>query len=114
MVAAHDERGLLDVLQIREAFARLRAPLPDGGNLCWCDFVVDRRVAVLSARQVPLQEGSAGRLTFLRISKEDFDPQVLGWVIRSTKGFSRLRGDVTHAICCVVIPRGGTDPDHIR
>ena len=49
VVPAHDERRLLDVLQICEAFSRLRAPLADGGNLCWCDLVADRGIAVLSA-----------------------------------------------------------------
>ena len=43
VVAAHDERHLLDVLQIREAFSRLRSPLGDGGNLCWRDLVAEQR-----------------------------------------------------------------------
>ena len=76
MVSAHDERRLLDVLQIREAFSRLRSPLADGGNLCWCDLVADRGIAVLSAGEVALQEGSPSRLTlsitFLQCGFDDF------------------------------------------
>src|SRR6266403_4171287 len=72
-------RRLLDVLQIREALSGVSAPFDDGGNLGWRNLVADRGIAVLSARKVALQEGSASRLTLLRISKEDFQPQVLWW-----------------------------------
>src|SRR5439155_19688091 len=78
VVSARDERRVLDVLQICEAFSRLRSPLADGGNLCCCDLVADWGIAVLSAREIALQEGSASSLTLLRISEEDFEPQVLG------------------------------------
>src|SRR6266436_9321552 len=53
------------------------------------------------------------RLTLLRISEEDFEPQVLGWVVGGTKDRRRLRGDVTLAISCVVIARGGTNQNQL-
>ena len=42
VVAAHDERRLLDVLQIREALSGVRTPFADGGNLGWRNLVADR------------------------------------------------------------------------
>jgi hypothetical protein len=33
VISAHDQRRLLDVLQIREALSGVRAPFADGGNL---------------------------------------------------------------------------------
>ena len=59
VISAHDQRRLLDVLQIREALSWVRAPFADGGNLGWRNLVADRSVAVLNARKVALQEGSA-------------------------------------------------------
>ncbi len=91
----------------------MRAPFADGGNLGWRNLVADRSVAVLNARKVALQEGSASPLTLLRISKEDFQPQVLGWVVGRAKDCRRLRGDVPLAISRVKITRGGPDQDEL-
>src|SRR6266850_6008757 len=49
VISAHDQRRLLDVLQIREALSRVRAPFADGGNLGSRNLVADRGIAVLSA-----------------------------------------------------------------
>src|SRR5438132_9049623 len=53
------------------------------------------------------------RLTLLRISEEDFEPQVLGWVVGGAKDRRRLWGDMTLAISCVVIARGGTNQNQL-
>src|SRR5713101_2036317 len=113
VISVYDQRRLLDVLQILEALSGVRAPFADGGNLGWRNLVADRSVAVLNARKVALQEGSASRLTLLRISKEDFQPQVLGWVVGRAKDRRRLWGDVALAISRVKITRGGPDQDEL-
>src|SRR6266446_2742385 len=113
VISAHDQRRLLDVLQIREALSWVRAPFADGGNLGWRNLVADRGIAVLSARKVALQEGSPSRLTPLRISKEHFQPQVLGWVVGRAKDRGRFWGDVTLPISRVMITRGGSDQDEL-
>src|SRR6266403_2003197 len=113
VISVHDQRWLLDVLQIREALSGVRAPFADGGDLGRHNLVADRGIAVLSARKVALQEGSASRLTLLRISKEDFQPQVLGWVVGRAKDRRRLWGDVALAISRVKITRGGPDQDEL-
>src|SRR4029077_3055111 len=79
----------------------------------WRNLVADRGIAVLSARKVALQEGSASRLTLLRISEEDFQPQVFGWVVGRAKDRRRLWGDVTLAISGVKITRAGPDQDEL-
>src|SRR6266446_5620794 len=113
VISAHDQRRLLDVLQIREALSWVRAPLADGSNLGWRNLVADWRIAVLSPREVTLQECSASRLARLRISKEDFQPQVFGWVVGRAKDCRRLRGDVALAISRLMVTRGGPDQDEL-
>src|SRR3979490_806338 len=63
VVSADNQRRLLDVLQISEALSRMRTPFADGCNLCRRDLIVDRGVGVLSAREIPLQEGATSCLT---------------------------------------------------
>src|SRR6267143_1320994 len=109
VISADNQRRLLDVPQIREALSGVRAPFADCGNLGWRDLVADRGIAVLSAREVALEEGSASRLTLLRISKEDFQPQVLGRVVGRAKDRRRFWSDVPLAISRVKIARGGPD-----
>jgi len=113
VISVHDQRWLLDVLQIREALSGVRAPFADGGDLGRHNLVADRGIAVLSARKVALQEGSASRLTLLRISKEDFQPQVLRWVVGRAKDRRRLWRDVALAISGLKITRGGPDQDEL-
>src|SRR5882757_1174106 len=103
----------MDVFQVREALSGERAPLADGSNLGWRNLVADRGIAVLNARKVALQEGSPSRLTLLRISKEHFQPQVLGWVVGRAKDRGRFWGDVTLPISRVMITRGGSDQDEL-
>src|SRR4029077_9816992 len=73
----------------------------------------DRGISVLSAGEVALQIGSASRLTLLRISGKNFEAQVRWWGVGGTKDRRRLRGDVTLAISCVVIARGGTNQNQL-
>src|SRR5712692_5723849 len=52
-------------------------------------------------------------MALLRISKEDFQPQVFGWVVGRAKDCRRLRGDVALAISRVMVTRGGPDQDEL-
>src|SRR5580700_5521250 len=112
VISVHDQSRLLDILQIREPLSGVRAPFANGGNLGRHDLVADRGIAVLT-RKVALQEGSPSRLTLLRISKEHFQPQVLGWVVGRAKDRGRFWGDVTLPISRVMITRGGPDQDEL-
>jgi len=49
VISAHDQRRLLDVLQISETLALDSSPLTDGCDLRRRDLIFDRCIAVLSA-----------------------------------------------------------------
>src|SRR5260370_7974802 len=94
VIPVHHQGRLLDVFQVREALSGVRAPLADGSNLGWRNLVADWRIAVLSPREVTLQECSASGLALLRISKEDFQPEAFFWLLGPAKASRRLRRDV--------------------
>src|ERR1700676_1676686 len=69
VVSTHDQRRLLDVLQIGETLPAGTSPLGDGRELGRRNLVIDWSVAVLSAREAALQKGMTGCLAFFRIGK---------------------------------------------
>jgi hypothetical protein len=57
VISAHDQRQMLDVLQIREPLALDSSPLTDGCDLRRRDLIVDRSVALLPC----VRDSASGR-----------------------------------------------------
>jgi hypothetical protein len=76
-LAADDQHGHLDVLQIGKTFSDRLSSFLKSSKLCRLHLFTDDGIAVLRAEVPALHERSSGSLTLKRRSKETIDPEVV-------------------------------------
>src|SRR4029453_10559870 len=105
IAAVHDQRRLLDSLQIAVRTVAWSGPLGDGRALCRRYLFVDFGIAILGAKPKALQEHAARRLACLRRREENAEPKVIWFLVGRCEDLVAFRRAASHPLAAA---RSGT------
>src|SRR5207245_6523942 len=105
IAAVHDQRRLLDSLQIVVRTLAWSGPLGDGRALCRRHLVVDFGVAILRAEPEAFQKCATRRLARLRRREENAEPEVIWFLVRGSEDLVAFRRTASHPLATA---RSGT------
>jgi hypothetical protein len=110
LAAVHDQRWLVDRLEVVVRPIELNAPFAQGFELGECYLFVDLGVSVLFAQAEPLEEVAASRLACLRLGEMNGEPEVVGFFVGCAENLLRLGRQTGHTLAPA---RSGPDQDQL-